>query len=30
MNQYYPAVYEGTTAVEPEKTPERATTSRRT
>ena len=29
-NQYYPAIYEGTTAVEPEKTPRRVTTSRRT
>jgi arylsulfatase len=29
-NQYYPAIYEGTTALEPERRPRRATTSRRT
>ena len=29
-NQYYPAMYEGTTPVEPDKTPRRATTSPRT
>ena len=26
-NQWYPALYEGTTPVEPDKTPRRATTS---
>ena len=29
-NQWDPAIYEGTTPIEPEKTPERATTSPRT
>ena len=29
-NQWFPALYEGTTPVEPEKTPRRATTSPRT
>ena len=29
-NQYYPALYEGTTPIEPEKTPEEGSTSPRT
>ena len=29
-NQYYPGIYEGTHPVEPEKTPRKAITSRRT
>jgi len=29
-NQFYPAIYEGTTPIEPEKTPRRAITSPRT